>query len=261
MRDDYLVSGDRLEKMSRELGLYMAQVQTEGLRIRAEAGTGAEIVDMAPKGELYPVLSEGDGWVKIQLTAEKSGYVSADYVTFRVVPGKAVSIEAEEAAVKAAESQKKAESSKAKDSKTKSGSREKSGRSTSSAGSGGYVISVTSEEIYLMAACLEMETGCSSYEGELAVGSVIVNRVKSGLWGNSVSDVIYAEGQFPGATSGLLDQFLSKGPADMAVKAAKAALSGENNIGDYLYFKAARTADTGSYKSYVILDGNCFYKK
>ena len=92
-------------------------------------------------------------------------------------------------------------------------------------------------------------------------GWVLANRVKSKKWGKTISDVIYADGQFPGASSGLLDKYLAKGPSKSCIKATKDALSGSNNIGDYLYFKSAKRASTGSYSSYKIVGGNCFYKK
>ena len=123
------------------------------------------------------------------------------------------------------------------------------------------MISATEDEIYLMAACVTMETGDDRYEDQLAVASCIVNRVKSKKWGKTISDVIYADGQFPGATSGLLDKYLAKGPSKSCIKATKDALAGSNNIGDYLFFKAAKRASTGSYSSYKIVGGNCFYKK
>ena len=123
------------------------------------------------------------------------------------------------------------------------------------------MIIASSDEIYLMAACVMMESGSYSYDGQLAVASVIVNRVKSGRWGSSITDVIYADGQFPGATSGLLDKYLAKGPSSEALKATKAALSGSNNIGDYLFFNSAKRADYSNYSSYTVVGGNCFYKK
>ncbi len=123
------------------------------------------------------------------------------------------------------------------------------------------MINASSDEIYLMAACVMMESGSYSYDGQLAVASVIVNRVKSGRWGSSITDVIYADGQFPGATSGLLDKYLAKGPSSEALKATKAALSGSNNIGDYLFFNSAKRADYNNYSSYTVVGGNCFYKK
>ena len=123
------------------------------------------------------------------------------------------------------------------------------------------MLSATEDEIYLMAACVAMEAGDDSYEDKLAVASCIVNRVKSEKWGKTISDVIYADGLFPGASSGLLDKYLAKGPSKSCIKATKDALAGSNNIGDYLFFKAAKHASTGSYSSYKIVGGNCFYKK
>ena len=145
------------------------------------------------------------------------------------------------------------------DAKEASAALSASGNGTSAAPP--YVISATEDEIYLMAACVAMEGGDDSYEDQLAVASCIVNRVKSEKWGKTISDVIYADGQFPGASSGLLDKYLAKGPSKSCIKATKDALSGSNNIGDYLYFKSAKHASTGSYSSYKIVGGNCFYKK
>ena len=54
---------------------------------------------------------------------------------------------------------------------------------------------------------------------------------------------------------------LAIGPSKSCIKATKDALSGSNNIGDYLHFKSAKHASTGSYSSYKIVGGNCFYKK
>ena len=106
-----------------------------------------------------------------------------------------------------------------------------------------------------------MEAGGYSYDSQLAVANVIVNRVKSGNWGKSITDVIYAQGQFPGAASGLLDKYLTKGPSSSALKATRAALEGNNNIGDYLFFNSTKSADYDSYASYTVVGGNCFYKK
>ena len=44
-------------------------------------------------------------------------------------------------------------------------------------------------------------------------------------------------------------------------KAAKAALAGENQIGDYLYFTSTKSANYDSYSNYQVVGGNCFYKK
>lgn len=237
VNNDYLVFGKDIEPLAKELGLITATVTTETLRVRSEPSTDSAIVGLANADDYYPVLEEINGWAKIQLSAEDSGYISSDYTTVSLTIGKAVSIEAERAALKAAEEGQKEEAAPA------------------------YVINASSEDIYLLASCVMMEAGGYSYDGQLAVANVIVNRVKSGRWGKSISDVIYAKGQFPGATSGLLDKYLTKGPSKSALKAANAALTGTNNIGDYLFFNSTKAADYSSYSSYTVVGGNCFYKK
>lgn len=240
LKNDYLVFGQDIKPLARELGLFTAKVTTQTLNVRKEPTTDSVIVGLAAADDYYPVLEEKDGWAKIHLTSDTSGYISTDYTKISLTPGKAVSIEAEQAALKAAE---KAQPQKKKEEKPK------------------YVINASEDEIYLMAACVMMESGGYSYDGQLAVANVIVNRVRSGRWGKSVTDVIYAQGQFPGATSGLLDKYLTKGPSSSVLKATKAALSGTNNIGDYLFFNSVKSADYGSYSTYTVVDGNCFYKK
>ena len=102
LTDDYLVFGDDIKPLAKELGLYIATVSTQTLHVREEASTDSAIVGLAAAEDYYPVLSQETGWVKIQLSVDTSGYVSSDYVTISVKPGRAISIEAEMAALEAA---------------------------------------------------------------------------------------------------------------------------------------------------------------
>ena len=77
----------------------------------------------------------------------------------------------------------------------------------------------------------------------------------------SLGCFLNTDGQFPGASSGLLDSFLAQGPSKTALKASKDALCGSNNIGDYLYFNSTKRISPEDYSSYKIVGGNCFYKK
>lgn len=95
LKDDYLVFGDDIKPLAKELGLYIATVSTQTLHVREEASTDSAIVGLAAAEDYYPVLSQETGWVKIQLSVDTSGYVSSDYVTISVKPGRAISIEAE----------------------------------------------------------------------------------------------------------------------------------------------------------------------
>lgn len=93
--------------------------------------------------------------------------------------------------------------------------------------------SYTEADYQLLAKLVQVESGYESYEGQLAVANVILNRVKSSNFPDSIKQVIYAGKQFPPAHNGLLDR--SK-PNASVLKATKDALNGKNNVGDAVYF-------------------------
>ena len=89
----------------------------------------------------------------------------------------------------------------------------------------------------LMASIIFCEAGNQSYEGQVAVGAVIMNRVKSGNYPNTIEEVVYQSGQFSPAGSGWLNKVRnSSGYTQMAMQAAIDALNGSNPIGNCLYF-------------------------
>lgn len=89
------------------------------------------------------------------------------------------------------------------------------------------------EEIELLAKITMVEAGYEPYEGQLAVANVVINRVKDSRFPDTIRDVVYAPGQFPPAHNGLLDKAV---PNESVWKAVQAALEGENNIEDAVYF-------------------------
>lgn len=89
----------------------------------------------------------------------------------------------------------------------------------------------------LLASIIYCEAGNQPYEGQVAVGAVIMNRVKSGSYPNSIEEVIYQSGQFRPAATGWLNRVRSsKGYSQTALQAAVDALNGSNPIGNCLYF-------------------------
>lgn len=100
-------------------------------------------------------------------------------------------------------------------------------------------------ELELMAKIIMVEAGWEPYEGQLAVGSVIMNRIDSDRFdANTVYDVVYAPNQFPPAHNGLLDNAV---PNESSWKAAEAVLAGENNTDGALYFNNAANIKPGSF--------------
>lgn len=115
-------------------------------------------------------------------------------------------------------------------------------------------ISATASDVELLAALLECEAGSTNYEALLAVGSVVVNRMKSRHYPDTVRGVIYQSGQFPPAHNGKVDRVLKRGVKDLCVQAATDALAGKNNVGNCLSFRAASSGRPG-----LVIGDNVFF--
>lgn len=102
---------------------------------------------------------------------------------------------------------------------------------------GGISSSGGNHDKELLASIIFCEAGNQSFEGQVAVGAVIMNRIASGAYPNTIEGVVYQPGQFGPAGSGWLDQIRSvAGYSASAMQAAEAALTGQNPIGGCLYF-------------------------
>lgn len=92
-------------------------------------------------------------------------------------------------------------------------------------------------DLSLLAALIYCEAGGESYEGQLAVGSVVINRVRSAHYPNSISGVIYQGGQFSPVASGRLATVLGSGLTSAScMQAAQEVLNG-NITNQFLYFR------------------------
>lgn len=101
--------------------------------------------------------------------------------------------------------------------------------STSSSGSyGGF----SESEIALLAKIISAEARGESYEGQVAVGAVIMNRIESASFPNTLSGVIYQ----PGAFSCLYDGGINAAVADSAYQAARDAINGWDPSGGAIYY-------------------------
>ena len=97
---------------------------------------------------------------------------------------------------------------------------------------------VSAEEIKLLANIIYCEAGSESYVGKVAVGNVIMNRVKSVSQPNTITEVVYARGQFSPVRNGSLQRALSSDKADASCyQAAIEALAGAQPVGDKLFFR------------------------
>ena len=104
------------------------------------------------------------------------------------------------------------------------------------------------------------EAGGECYEGKLAVANIVLNRLNSGKYGSSISDVIYASGQFSVVRNGALDKAIANGPNSGSVQAAEEALSGVNNVPDYTSFCTLAVAKYSRYSAYSVIGNQVFYR-
>jgi len=98
-------------------------------------------------------------------------------------------------------------------------------------------VSIGAGEEDMLAALIQCEAGGEPWAGKVAVGAVVMNRVMSGAFPNTITGVIYQPGQFEPVTSGRFAIVLSQGANAECYKAARAAMNGENNIGECLFFR------------------------
>ena len=90
----------------------------------------------------------------------------------------------------------------------------------------------------ILANLIYCEAGNQPYEGQLGVGAVVINRVLSGAFPNTVVGVIYQPNQFSPVTSGRLALALARGDATASCfQAADAAMSGQSSVGDCIFFR------------------------
>ncbi|NLM37340.1 MAG: LysM peptidoglycan-binding domain-containing protein [Firmicutes bacterium] len=93
-------------------------------------------------------------------------------------------------------------------------------------------VKVSSEDLYLLARLINGEARGEPFTGQVAVGAVILNRVKSGKFPKTIAGNIYKARQFESVANGQIWQPLTRS----AVQAAKAALNGWDPSGGALYF-------------------------
>lgn len=110
-----------------------------------------------------------------------------------------------------------------------------SGGSGSSGGSGG---STSDKDLNLLARCVYGEARGEPYNGQVAVAAVVLNRVRSSSFPNTVSGVIYQSGAFTAVSDGQINLT----PDQTAYNAARDALGGWDPTGGCLYYYNPATA-------------------
>ena len=107
----------------------------------------------------------------------------------------------------------------------------------------------------MLATIIYCEAGGEPYAGKLAVGAVVVNRLLSSVYPDTITGVIYQRKQFSPVGSGRFDLALANGKATSSCyQAADEAMQGNTNVGNCVYFRTPIEGLTG-----ISIGGHIFY--
>lgn len=241
VNNDYCVTGTEALAYAQQNFDTEAEVLTNGLRIRSEADENASVITAVSEGTTLKVDSDvetDDQWIAV-VYGGTTRYVSADYVTTSLALGEGITIEEEQA-----ELARIAEEEAAK----------KAAQVTEVTTVQNAAVEATVDDVTLLAAIIQCEAGNEVYEGQLAVGAVVMNRVRSGGYPSTVHDVIYQKSQFPPAGAGSVANVAAKGPKQSCLQAAQEALNGTDNTGGATCFRRASSGHAG-----VVIGNHVFY--
>ena len=230
--NDFLLFNEEAEALAEDVGFKILSVNTDALRIRKEPSDMAEVLALVANGdELEVIDDEQDNWIEVDYEGE-TGFVAAEFVniTFSIDAGEtieAIRIREEEAAAAAAAAAAEARKAKLREQQA--------------------AIMADGNDLRLLAALIQCEAGTRDAEGQLAVGAVVMNRVRSGAYPNTISGVIYASGQFTPALNGKVAAVYNGKIYDSCFVAAQAALDGQTNVGTATHFRRSKGGHEGVY--------------
>lgn len=102
------------------------------------------------------------------------------------------------------------------------------GQASNSSGNNGY----SSSDLYLLARTIYAEGRGEPYTGQVAIGAVVMNRVRSPQFPNTISGVVYQRHAFTAVSDGQINLT----PDDKAMKAARDAMNGWDPTGGAIYY-------------------------
>ena len=241
IKNDYLLFGADAKRLADSAVQKVATSKTSCLRVRKEASQDAGIYDLLAEGDTIEVVEDLGDWVSVEFSDGTIGYVSSEYVDIEDWIGKGETIESIKAKEEAERKAKEAASSKSASAKSEGSSP----TADTSAVNYAALASASYDDITLLAALIQSESGYECHEGQVAVGNVVMNRLRSGKFGNTIYSVINAKGQFSPAGSGKVAQICAQGPKASCVQAAQEAMAGINYVGGATRFRPVSSGYQG----------------
>lgn len=220
------------------------------LPVRTDASRDSSTVGKMYPGSYAEIVERGNEWTKIK-SGNVEGYIQNIYVCF--------DDEAEALA-----NQLKGDLEKAITLKEEEEIKKK--EAAAKAAAAATTANLSSYDVCLLAAIVDWESNAESYEGKLGVAYVVLNRVNSPRYANTIEGVLSASGQFGGVTDGngnfsaRFEERINKyvnGTNNDCLRAAQDAIAGRNNPLDatYLYFNTV----VGSCSEWQTIGNHTFY--
>ena len=277
VKAEYVTLGEEAYALAKQYYSATAVAKEDGVNLRAAADKNADVIGAVYENVTYTVTPEKstDAWVCLQVATGAEGYASTDYmeVTEGYRVAEKVDGTQEEAEATASEEttteQKKVtgsvEENKSTTEKAPTTQQTTTEATTQTSNSSNIVsssrtpVSLSDADINLMASIMTLECGNESYEGQLAVANVILNRLQSGAWGSTISSVVYATNQFSVVSDSRLQGLIQNGAQASCIQAAREACAGNNNIGDLKSFRPARNVDTSTLGTYKQIGNHVFF--
>ncbi|MBO4678710.1 MAG: cell wall hydrolase [Lachnospiraceae bacterium] len=216
----YLLFGQEAIDLAKDVGTMTATVTTGCTPIYSSDADDKTIIGYASEKALFEVIYEdGEDWVCVAYD-EFDGFIKTEFVDVEFIIDHGETIEAiRERRRKEAEEKKKLIRRN-------------------------EAIAADNDTLKVLATIIWCESRGESYEGQLAVGSVVMNRVRSGAYPNTVYDVVFASGQFSPVKTGSFQRAYENGSAnDSSYKAAQEVLDGYTNVGDMTHFRRKGNRD------------------
>ena len=203
---------EEAQALAEQVGYTIASINTDALRVRKAMSQDAGVLGLVGMNEELDAIEVKTDWVAVDYEGEV-GYVASEYVSveFRVDHGETMASIEKRAADEAAAKAKLNVNYEA--------------------------MTADVSDVTLLAALIQCEAGGESYEGQLAVGAVVMNRVRSSGYPDTISGVIYMSGQFTPAMSGKVASRIEKGIKDSCMQAAQEAINGVSNVGGATRFR------------------------
>lgn len=239
VKNDFCIFGQEAYAYAQANCTTNATVLEDGLRLRAEASEEAGIYDVVAQGDVLTVATDmetPEGWIVIRY-GDGFAYVSAQYVTVALSTGTGITVEEEQAIIakqQAEEAAKKAEEAK------------------KAAISQKEAVSTSYDEVTILGALIQLEAGNECYDGQVAVGAVVMNRIRSGSYPSNVTDVAYQSGQF--SVRDRIAGTVARGVKSSCLQAAQQAINGTDNTGGALHFAPVSTGKGG-----IVIGNHVFY--